>query len=108
MTPVRPRASVRNRPNHSVSAHGDSPGLLERTTAQIRRVDEGRVDDEGATVVVAADDDAHAVRAPELVTTLDRPPGTVDVLVGEGRLLAEGTLDMVREDPRVVDVYLGR
>jgi urea transport system ATP-binding protein len=26
----------------------------------------------------------------------------------EGRLLAEGTLDVVREDPRVVDVYLGR
>jgi len=26
----------------------------------------------------------------------------------EGRLLAEGTLDAVREDPRVVEVYLGR
>ncbi|TMA74220.1 MAG: ABC transporter ATP-binding protein, partial [Deltaproteobacteria bacterium] len=26
----------------------------------------------------------------------------------EGRLLAEGTLDVVREDPRVVEVYLGR
>ena len=26
----------------------------------------------------------------------------------EGRLLAEGTLDVVREDPRVIDVYLGR
>ena len=26
----------------------------------------------------------------------------------EGRVLAEGTLDAVREDPRVVDVYLGR
>ena len=26
----------------------------------------------------------------------------------EGRLLAEGTLDAVREDPRVIDVYLGR
>ena len=26
----------------------------------------------------------------------------------EGRLLAEGTLDTVREDPRVIDVYLGR
>ena len=26
----------------------------------------------------------------------------------EGRLLAEGTLDLVREDPRVVEVYLGR
>jgi len=26
----------------------------------------------------------------------------------EGRLLAEGTLDAVRNDPRVVEVYLGR
>jgi urea transport system ATP-binding protein len=26
----------------------------------------------------------------------------------EGRLLAEGTLEAVREDPRVIDVYLGR
>ena len=26
----------------------------------------------------------------------------------EGKLLAEGTLDVVREDPRVIDVYLGR
>ncbi|HTO98579.1 MAG TPA: urea ABC transporter ATP-binding protein UrtD [Myxococcales bacterium] len=26
----------------------------------------------------------------------------------EGRLLAEGTLESVREDPRVIDVYLGR
>jgi len=26
----------------------------------------------------------------------------------EGRVLAEGSLDAVRADPRVVDVYLGR
>jgi urea transport system ATP-binding protein len=26
----------------------------------------------------------------------------------EGRVLAEGTMDAIREDPRVVDVYLGR
>ena len=32
---------------------------------------------------------------------------TVTVL-HEGRVLAEGTMDRVREDPRVVEVYLGR
>jgi len=26
----------------------------------------------------------------------------------EGRVLAEGPMDVIREDPRVVDVYLGR
>ncbi len=26
----------------------------------------------------------------------------------EGRVLAEGTMETIREDPRVIDVYLGR
>ena len=33
--------------------------------------------------------------------------GKVTVL-HEGRVLAEGPMDAIREDPRVIDVYLGR
>ena len=29
-------------------------------------------------------------------------------MLHEGRVLAEGTMEAVREDPRVIDVYLGR
>ena len=35
------------------------------------------------------------------------PAGKVTVL-HEGRVLAEGPLDAVQEDPRVIEVYLGR
>ena len=52
----------------------------------------------GRHSVVVVEHDMHFVESiAQKVTVLH-----------EGRLLAEGTLDVVREDPRVVDVYLGR
>ena len=52
----------------------------------------------GKHSVVVVEHDMHFVESiAQKVTVLH-----------EGRLLAEGTLDVVREDPRVVDVYLGR
>jgi urea transport system ATP-binding protein len=38
---------------------------------------------------------------------VDSIAGRVTVL-HEGRVLAEGTMDAIRKDPRVIDVYLGR
>ncbi len=52
----------------------------------------------GKHSLVVVEHDMHFVESiAEKVTVLH-----------EGRLLAEGTLDAVRADPRVVDVYLGR
>ena len=46
---------------------------------------------------------AQALRA----VSLSAEPGKVTCL-HEGSVLAEGTLDQVSADPRVVEVYLGR
>lgn len=71
---------------------GMSDEETERTVGLIKRL----AAPERAIVVVEHDMD-FVSRVADLVTVLH-----------EGQLLGEGSMDSVRQDPRVIQVYLGR
>jgi urea transport system ATP-binding protein len=63
----------------------------EHTAALLRRID-------GCRSVVVVEHDLEFVRAL----------GRKVTVLHEGSVLSEGPIDQVQEDPRVVEVYLGR
>ena len=70
----------------------------------------GMTDSETATTAellreIARD---HAVVVVEHDMTFVRDLGVMVTVLHEGAVLAEGALDQVSADPRVVEVYLGR
>ena len=52
--------------------------------------------------------ESHSVVVVEHDMTFVRELGVKVTCLHEGSVLAEGTLDQVSADPRVVEVYLGR
>ena len=109
-------AAHRHRPAGSLS-HGQKQwleiGMLIAQDPKLLLVDEpvaGMTDAESMTTAELLKDIAkdHSVVVVEHDMEFVRRLGVKVTVLHEGTMLAEGTLDQVSADPRVVEVYLGR
>jgi urea transport system ATP-binding protein len=82
--------------------------LLDEPVAGMTRAERDRTGELLQAIVARQTGEGHSVLVVEHDMAFVRSFARTVTVLHEGRVLSEGTMDTVQQDPRVVEVYLGR